>query len=85
LLAAVDAVLPHPIPQRGVVDAELLGDLGDRPTAGAHQLHRIAFELGGELAPIPSLSVFHPDILPSREVSRLKGEVHVVVRTRRWR
>jgi hypothetical protein len=76
LLATVDAVLTHPIAKGGVVDAELTGDLGDRPTGRAHQVNRIAFELGSELAPAPSLSVFHADILLSREVSYLRGEVH---------
>jgi hypothetical protein len=57
-------------------DPQLTGDLGDRPAAGAHQLHRVTLELGGELTPVPSLSVFHPDILRSREVSCLRGEVH---------
>src|SRR5215216_2331051 len=69
LLATVDAILTHPIPKGGVVDAQLAGDLGDRPAAGANQVHRVAFELGGELAPVPWLSVFHADILP------LKGGV----------
>src|SRR5919106_307922 len=76
LLATVDAVLAHPVAQRRVVDPKLPGDLGDRPATGANQLDRVAFELGGELAPVPSLSVFHADILLPREVSCLRGEVH---------
>src|SRR4029453_13361029 len=75
LLATVDAVLAHPIPQGRVVDAQLPGDLGDRPARGAHELHRVAFELGGELTPAPWLSIFHADILRLREVSCLRGEV----------
>src|SRR5919107_3287603 len=76
LLATVDAVLPHPVAQRRVVDPKLPGDLGDRPATGANQFHRVAFELGGELAPVPWLSVFHPDILLSTEVSTPRGELH---------
>src|SRR5215216_6408611 len=76
LLATVDAVLADPVPQGRVVDAKLTGDLGDRPAAATDQLHRVAFELGSELAPVPWLSVFHADILRSREVSCLRGEVH---------
>src|SRR5215211_6758059 len=75
LLATVDAVLADPVPQGRVVDAKLTGDLGDRPAAATDQLHRVAFELGSELAPVPWLSVFHADILRSREVSCLRGEV----------
>src|SRR4029453_8275218 len=76
LLATIDAVLPHPVAQRRVVDPQLPGDLGDRPARGTHQLHRIALELGGELPPGSSLLVGHLDILLSAEVSCLRGEVH---------
>src|SRR5829696_3122276 len=76
LVATVDAVLADPVPQGRVVDAKLTGDLGDRPAAAMDQLHRVAFELGSELAPVPWLSVFHAAILRSREVSCLRGEVH---------
>src|SRR5215203_3001068 len=77
LLATVDAVLANPVPQGRVVDTKLTGDLGDRPAAATDQLHRVAFELGSELAPVPWLSVFHGDILRSREVSCLRGEVQL--------
>src|SRR5512133_2850099 len=77
LLTTVDAILTHPVAKGRVIDAQLTGDLGDRPATGAHQFHRIAFELGGELAPVPSLSVFHADILRSREMSCLRGEVQL--------
>ena len=40
----------------------------------AHQVDRVAFELGGELAAVPWLSVVHGDILRSRGVSCLRGE-----------
>src|SRR5215211_4399563 len=72
LLATVDAVLANPVPQGRVVDAKLPGDFGDRPAAATDQLDRVAFELGSELAPVPWLSVFHADILRSREVSCLR-------------
>src|SRR4029453_12336060 len=76
LLATVDAVLTHPVAKGRVVDAKLTGDLGDRPATGTYQLHRLALELGGELAPAPSLSVFHADILRSTEGACLRGEAH---------
>jgi hypothetical protein len=45
-LALVDAILPAPLAQRLAVQAELPGELGDGPVAGAHQRDRVAAELG---------------------------------------
>jgi hypothetical protein len=53
-LAPVDAILAHPVAQRGVVDAQLPGDLGDRPAGGSDQLDRVALELLGEPSTSPS-------------------------------
>src|SRR6266511_4329900 len=78
LLAPVDAVLPGSVAERGVVDTQLpgdLGDLGDRPAAGSHQLDRVTVELVGELPSGSLLLVGHLDSLLSSEVSCHQGEV----------
>src|SRR6266511_1763535 len=72
-LATVDAVLLDPVPQGRVVDAQLTGDLSDRPVAGAHQLHGVTLELGGELPSGPVLLVGHLASLLSSEVSCHRG------------
>src|SRR6266567_4486680 len=77
LFATVDAVLPGPVAEGGVVDAQLPGDLGDRPAGGAHQLHRVTFELGGELPSGPVLLLSHLDTLLSSKMSCQQGEVQL--------
>jgi hypothetical protein len=75
----LDAVLTDPVAQRGVIDPQLLSDLSDRSARGTDQVHRVTLELLSELAPVPLLPIFHPDILLSREVSCLRGEVQIAV------
>src|SRR6266508_1722513 len=74
-LATVDAVLLGPVAERGVVDAQLTRDLGDRSASGAHQLHGIMFERLCELPSGPLGLVGHLDSLLLSAVSCHQGDV----------
>ena len=85
-LTPVDPILTYPVPQRRVINAQLVGDLADRLARAANNLHRVTFELIGEL---PSRSIpSQQDSFPTRcvhsrtsnalfvEVSGHRGELH---------